>query len=539
MHIFNSFKKLDTFVYLMIIGLPLIFLPFVNLNFQLAKVVFARSVILLFFLFWGFALIKNKKIKIPSALKNVNIVKCLVFLLSVLLISNLLSIAPKLSFWGGYFRIQGLYTYIHYFLFFFLILSTFQKDIQWNKANKCICFIYITLLLLSVLQFFGFDLFFYQKFQGHGNRISASFLNPNFFASFIVLVAFPVLAFLNKKKNFYLGLIILLSFFVLVLTGSKGGVIGFLAGFLLYAFMNIRFLKEKKYLYFSGIIFTLILCVILAATQISYLSRFELKEENLLSSHIRINIWEDSLKMIEDKPFFGFGLETFPIVFHKYADAEKYDTENLFGIIDKPHNTFIESAYSTGFLGLAVYIFIIFTFFKESWKKLPKLKKKKKLDLIAVIAGLTAFTVSNLFSFSVTVHFVFLSFYLAYFIYLISDKSLSFNVFKNKLHKKVFPFVLIFFVVSSLILNNLFYVFADMHAKKGFEYLELGETNSIIEEFYKANFYNPNQSYFNYLLAAVFIEINEIELAKVYLENAADFESKEGDFYQFLSQKAY
>ena len=78
-----------------------------------------------------------------------------------------------------------------------------------------------------------------------------------------------------------------------------------------------------------------------------------------------------------------------------------------------------------------------------------------------------------------------------------------------------------------------------MHAKKGFDALELGDTNAILENFYSADFYNPNQSYFNYLLASLFIEIEEIELAKIYLEKAADFESKEGDFYQFLSEKIY
>lgn len=539
MYILSSLKKLETFVYVMILLLPLVFLPFVSINFVLAKTVFARSLILLFFLFWGLLLLKRNKINIPSALKDVTIIKSLVFLLTVLLISNLFSIAPKLSFWGGYFRMQGLYTYIHYFLFFFLVLFTFKKDSQWKKANFCAFLIYIFLLFLSILQFLGLDLLFFQDFTNHGNRISASFANPNFFAAFIVLLIFPVLAFLNKKRSFYIVLIILLSFFVLILTGSKGGIIGFVVGSLVYAFMNMKFLKDRKYLYFLGIIFALIFFVILAAPKINLLYRFDFNQENLVSTNTRLQIWKDSLLMLEDRPVVGFGLETFPVVFHKYANLEKLNRDHLFGIIDKPHNTFIEILYSTGFVGLFVYIFIVLTVLNKSLKKLPSLSKKKKIDLIAVISGITAFCVSNLFSFSVTVHFVFLSFYLAYLIYLISDKNISLQVFKNNLYKKLSAFLLIFFVISSLVLNNVFYVLADVHAKRGFEHLKLGNTNAVVDNFYKANLYNPNQSYYNYLLASVFIEIEEIELAKIYLENGADFDSKEGDFYQFLSKKIY
>ncbi len=539
MHIFNSIKKLETFVYLILTALPLVFLPFLNLNFELAKVVFARSMILLFFLFWGLSVIKKNKINIPSILRNRNIIKCLIFLFIVLLVSNFSSIAPKLSFWGSYFRMQGLYSYMHYFLFFFLILFTLRKDVQWKNANNCICLIYFFLLFLAVLQFLGFDPFFFQSFQNHGDRIAASFSNPNFFASFLLLLAFPVLAFLDKKNNFYIGLIILLSFFVLILTGSKGAIIGFIVGFFFYALFNKKYLKDKKYLYFLGLVLSLIFSVIFFASKTNFLYRFDLNKENLLSTNTRLEIWEDSLIMIQDKTIFGFGLETFPIVFHEYSDLDELNVDYLFGLIDKTHNTFLEFAYSTGFLGLIVYVFIIYSVLSKFLRKMPSLSKNKKSNLIAVMSGLIAFFVSILFSFSVTVHFIFLSFYLAYFLYLISNENLVFKLFKSNFHKKLARTLLLFFVIGSLVFNNLFYLLADSHAKKAFQALEVGDTNTVVENFYKANFYNPNQSYYNYWLAAVFVEINETDLAKIYLENAADFESKRGDFYQFLKEKIY
>jgi Tfp pilus assembly protein PilF len=97
----------------------------------------------------------------------------------------------------------------------------------------------------------------------------------------------------------------------------------------------------------------------------------------------------------------------------------------------------------------------------------------------------------------------------------------------------------VFFVVSNLILNNLFYIIADIHHKISYQYLNNGNTNELIQELYKADFYNPNQSYYKLLLASVFIEINEIDLARIHLQKAADFESKHGDFYQFLTEKTY
>ena len=65
------------------------------------------------------------------------------------------------------------------------------------------------------------------------------------------------------------------------------------------------------------------------------------------------------------------------------------------------------------------------------------------------------------------------------------------------------------------------------------------DTNDIIKNFQLANFYNPKQSYINYLLTSLFIELKEYDLAKYYLQNAAKFESNEGDFYQFLHKNLY
>ena len=69
---------------------------------------------------------------------------------------------------------------------------------------------------------------------------------------------------------------------------------------------------------------------------------FQINEENLVSTNTRIQIWEDSLMMINDSPFIGYGIETLPIVFHKYANLLKnrlIDDYNITGIkIEKISN---------------------------------------------------------------------------------------------------------------------------------------------------------------------------------------------------------
>ena len=489
MQILSSFKKIEKLVQILLIGVVLIIIPNIFLNFEIAKIVFARSIILILFLIIGLNLIRKKIIYIPSILKDKNIVKCIILLFLSLIISILSSVAPQLSFFGSYFRMQGVYSFLHYILLFILLLFSFQKDLQWKKINKIIVFIFVFLIILSILQFLGVDFLNYREFQNHGNRISASFSNPNFFGGLIVLLFFPVF---NLIKNSLCKILIILSsLFVLILTGSKGALLAFIIGLFLYSFLNIVYLNEKKYLSYFALIITILLFVLFYASKFDFLYRFQISEENLVSTNTRIQIWEDSLQMIDDSPFIGYGIETFPIVFHKYANLEELKRDNLFGLIDKPHNIILDILYSVGFLGLLVYLFIINTILKKCFEALKKVNKDKKQEILAIISGLSALFFSNLFSFSVTVHFIFISFYLAHLFYLISLKTSKIKISLKKRTREILEIILIFFVTANLIIYNIFYVFSDYYLKKGLDsFNNQTETNTILENFQLANFYN-------------------------------------------------
>lgn len=87
-------------------------------------------------------------------------------------------------------------------------------------------------------------------------------------------------------------------------------------------------------------------------------------KEELLTS--RIYIWSRAIPKILEKPLFGYGPDTFEIVFpnNDYIGLYKaYNTTNM--IVDKPHNTYIQVATNMGILSLISITLLLIVYFKR------------------------------------------------------------------------------------------------------------------------------------------------------------------------------
>lgn len=188
------------------------------------------------------------------------------------------------------------------------------------------------------------------------NRIFSTFVYPNIFAGYILLL-YPVVffsVFLKKNKNYfwqiYNGLILALILPVFAATESMGGWLCFLiVSFLILLFILIP--AKRTYLYF---------CIALFLASI-FLIFFSIKTgifPKLSSLMDRVNYWIAALQIFKNNPA-GIGHGNFSQFYLQFKAPGSMEAKYA-------HNLIFEILVSTGISGLFLFLLSIFLFIKTN-----------------------------------------------------------------------------------------------------------------------------------------------------------------------------
>ncbi len=535
----NIERVFNFFVYSVLFLVPLIFLPFLNLPFELPKLALFRSVTLILLFVYALKLAKDKHISIHDVFANRNLKRLILLILIFLACGVAFSIAPKLSFWGSYYRLQGVYTLLHYLLFFLLLCLNFRKSEQFEKGIK---FMFLGFLVAFVFGFFerlGFDPFSLGLMENTLGRVSSSFGHPNYFAEYAILVVFPALALWSKNRKVSL-LIIALGFATIVLTQSRAGLLAFFVGLWFYLIMATSFTKMKKYsimlsLVPLAVLFTWAIINTAASSELvqgnPLLERLVVNEDNLRSIKSRELVWQSVPEMAQKNVLFGSGFETFYLVFQEVAPKEILEYEKMTFVTDKAHNFILEVMVENGVLGLLFLFFAGWVVFKIAQLALKAKQKDKKLLATGILSAMIAASVMNMFSFFVTSHYVVGVFLLAFLCFLASKKQLKkkVSVMQNKLLRRLVIIFTFVFVFLSLLFQNLGFLTADYYAAKGFS----------TQNYLLASSLQPNQSYYNFVLASIYENIGDLQRAHKFAEKGGNFSEYNDSFYYYLKAKIW
>jgi O-antigen ligase len=115
----------------------------------------------------------------------------------------------------------------------------------------------------------------------------------------------------------------------------------------------------------------------------------------------RLYVWDKTVRLILERPWLGYGLETFMLVFKKY-NQEYTQIFHDRVLIDRAHNNYLDIAFATGLTGLAAYLAILVSFLMYVWQIIKEVQNKShKLLFIGIIAGFCGYLINDLFIFSV------------------------------------------------------------------------------------------------------------------------------------------
>jgi len=110
-------------------------------------------------------------------------------LIGAYILSTILSIAPRISLWGSYMRLQGTYTTFSYIVIFFLMLSTLRRREQVDRLCSAIILTSLPISLYGILQHYHLD-----SLPWSGDvvmRVAANMGNAIFVAAYLIM-AIPI-----------------------------------------------------------------------------------------------------------------------------------------------------------------------------------------------------------------------------------------------------------------------------------------------------------------------------------------------------------
>lgn len=257
---------------------------------------------------------------------------------------------------------------LRYALIFIILIYFYSKDII-NKKSLTL-FIFISLFVQSAdgiyQSIFGYD-FFANNIANLKTGINGAIGNRNTY-SFLMGLGF-ILSFvcLTKKSNTllvnsYLSMLLVIFTFLILFSYSRAVWVALFVGLLIYIVSQSKYLKAKYFIYLL-----IFLCIVfLIFMNIDSLSN-RMNQLFTLNTSYRDKIWLKAIELIKEKPFFGWGMDTWKI----------NGAINLNGI----HNSILEILVFTGLFGLVSFL----GFFYITIKHILKNRQWELLFLISFL----------------------------------------------------------------------------------------------------------------------------------------------------------
>ncbi|OGY07076.1 MAG: hypothetical protein A2694_02425 [Candidatus Blackburnbacteria bacterium RIFCSPHIGHO2_01_FULL_40_17] len=353
--IFNFMKSFSLLQLTFLLGLfllPFIFWPWALVPYELPRVWFFQrwvEILVIIGVLTGLTKIQTRK------LNPLFIFICIFISISVSV--SILGVDFPKSFWGNYYRADGLITLFHLaglFLFLYLFWNS-----SWQKPTVLsISLGSIGVSLLAIISLLIPGVFKLPPSDAWNGAIGATFGQPKFLAGYLT-VTLPFIYFLatkqvNQRKLWIAALIF--QVIAIFLTFSKGGIAGiglFILGSLL--------LKQKI---INPLIPLISLIFITVVGGIFYFSTLITNPTILGTAEYAAGFNPESRPRIFIKgffgylkrPLFGWGWSNFDYAASSIVWPTKIEKDVY---IDKAHSSILEVLVTTGPLGLIFYIAIL------------------------------------------------------------------------------------------------------------------------------------------------------------------------------------
>lgn len=545
------------FIYLAVIFIvPLYFsylFPTYNI-FELSKLVVFKSLVWLLLFLTVTKIIFFPPQNCFAWLKKYGLIP-LIFIVG-LGITLFFSINQTQSFFGSYNRQAGYLSFLFYFLWFILLISNLftidnradrkkPKESLEKKIDRILLtatFSGFLVALYGILQIIGIDFLVWPEDPLLTRRALSSFGQPNFLASWLLLViplsAYLIFKFKQTLLKFLFSLILLAQLACLFFTSSRGGLVALVLTIFLYIIYLIFFGKARA-IKKVAISLGLLSLIAISLLGLNYFlpgrvtGIFDMSSGSLAA---RINFFQAASDAIIKKPLFGYGIENGGEVFIRYYQSDWGVFGDVSSTTDKAHNLVLDIILTTGYWGLVCFSLLYYFFFRLSFENI--VQKKMKAQSLALLLGGAAYLFSLMFSFSIVAGEIYFWLFLGLLIVINfkankNEESLI-VVSNNKIktvRNKIYSFFsrIVLFILFFVVTWGIYYEFRVLVADYYFNqfYYTLGRkeyfTAFTLFDYVAQEKANPvNQEYYYYFLADklsdFYPEVRELSVLKVARE---------------------
>lgn len=328
-------------------------------------------------------------------------------------VSTATSISPLVSLLGAHESFAGLTTIAAYTTLFCATRALVEGPADARGLLLAPVMAASIAGMYGLVQLAGLDPLAWGRTSEFGGitRPFATMGHPNFLAAYLVMVlplGLVVLreAALQRRRVMtgFLGLSTVVSLALIVASVSRGAWLALAVALVVLA-LGLPLVRERRgaltvTLAASGLLLIVMVIAALAGGRGGLLQAVADRTRHLFDMDSRWHIWAASLRLFRQHPVFGAGLDTFQVAFARERTVDYWLIE-WNGSPTKAHNELLHVLATQGLLGgVAVLTMTI----ALAWSLLRALRRAEAVDrpwLLAIAAGVAAFCVQNLVSFTV------------------------------------------------------------------------------------------------------------------------------------------
>ena len=294
--------------------------------------------------------------------------------------------------WGNYFstHLRGIVKFIEGFLLLFIILDTFETPKAMAPLLYALLLGGVVTSLNGITQFYlGYGWWFIGG-PSYGSRIISTFKDPTMLSAYLALILPLLFIFFKTKMNLWHKFMYAIGFssilFAFYLSYSNN-----ILFFLLSSAYVVFFLFNKK-------ISTSLKVLSISCMLILAIASFpKLKHNTSLLE--RLHLWKISIKMIQDAPVLGHGLNSYSKINRAYFPPRPQDMPYAatYLYLAYPHNSYLKLWIEIGLVGLLLYLFIYYCFFRYALRITQMTEGKMRFNLSLYFLSILTFLASTFF----------------------------------------------------------------------------------------------------------------------------------------------
>lgn len=337
-------------------------------------------------------------------------------MVAIYMISTALSVAPRTSLLGSYQRLQGAYTTFSYIVIFLMIIQGMRTRVQLDRLINLIIINSLPIAIYGLIQRANVD-----PLPWGGDvtqRVAGNMGNAIFIAAYLVMAFFLTVGKIAEafgsvlttnearisdviRAAGFILIALLNSYVVLILAGSRGPQLGWLAGAGFIVLLLIQLIRRRRWrlwltlgcvgLVIAALVFLFMLNFNRSATfdklrEFSLFSKLSsVMQTESGTNAVRVLIWEGDVKLVLPhqalqfpdgrtdifnaiRILVGYGPESMYVAYNPFYPTDLAHFEARNASPDRSHNETWDSLVITGLIGFVAYMLLYASFFYFGFK---------------------------------------------------------------------------------------------------------------------------------------------------------------------------